>query len=72
MKSLLIPDWRSVLLTAWTIRVAVFWICVWSLISIWLAFINVLPLWVWAPIGFVMSFSFGLARLLKQPGTDDA
>lgn len=72
MKLRLIDDARLEIRRLWTIRLAGFWVAVG-------AFVMVAPLvsdaaqhlvgpWVFGGTLFVAATSFGLARLLKQPG----
>jgi len=71
----LVDDWRWVIARAWSMRVAVFWAAVG-------AFILVAPLlsdelkallgvWQFGGGLFLAATSYAIARLLKQPGTDE-
>lgn len=71
----LIDDWRREITRLWSIRVATFWIIVG-------AFIMVAPLlsdeakallgpWQFGGVLFVAGVSYGIARLTKQPGTEE-
>lgn len=68
----LIDDWRTELLRLWSMRVVVFWTVFWSamggLILVWPALMGYMPVWLFVSLGVLMCVSFGLARLLKQPG----
>ena len=66
----LVQDWHHKLLHLWTIRLALFWIVVSSLVGVWGALENVVPTSVYVGLGFAMNLSLGIARLLKQPGVD--
>jgi hypothetical protein len=65
----LIDGWRTEWKRLWSIRVAMLWIVVSSLLGVWGAFFYVVPGWLWAGLGFAMGVSYGVARYLKQPGT---
>ena len=64
----LINDWRSAG-KFWSLWVAAFWGAVGGAILILPAFIGVINPWVLGIVMLVMSASFAVARLLKQPGT---
>lgn len=68
----LIDDWRTELLRLWSMRVVLFWTVFWStvgfLVLIWPAFLSYMPMGLFIGLGLAMSISFGLARVLKQPG----
>jgi hypothetical protein len=70
----LIDDWKGKILRLHSMRVAIFGVAFWSALSavwlMWPAFVDWLPLWVYAVGGVAMSIALGLARLLKQPGAD--
>ena len=63
-------NWKMILRTSWTVRVACFWGAVSGLIAIWSAFQDVLPLSIYASLGVLMNASIAVARVLNQPGTD--
>jgi hypothetical protein len=54
----------------WSVRVAAFWSLVCGLILIWPGLAGEIPTWLYALGGIVISVSFGVARVLKQPGTE--
>lgn len=66
----LIDDWRTQLRRLWSLRVAAFWSLVCGLILIWPGLAGEIPTWLYAVGGIVISISFGVARVLKQPGTE--
>lgn len=70
MKFELIDDWRIELRRLWSVRVAAFWSLVWGLILVWPGLTGAIPLWLYVVGGLVTCVSFGVARVLKQPGTD--
>lgn len=76
MRQMLIDDLENILKTAWSIRIAAFWIIVGT-------FILVAPLmsdelkallgpWQFGGALFLAGVSFGLARVMKQPGTESS
>ena len=66
-----IENWRAVLKKAWSVRVAwagiIFWGAVTGLWAIWPAFVEKLPLWVYAVGGVLMSILVVYGRVTKQP-----
>lgn len=67
----LIDDWRSEAKRLWSIRIALFWGAMSGLVLVWSAFSDVLPTWLYAAGGVVISAAMAGARLLKQPGACD-
>lgn len=51
-------------------RTAIFWLAVAGLILVWPGLAGTMPPVAYALVGVAMVVSFGVARLLKQPGTD--
>lgn len=66
----LIPRWRTELTRLWSMRVTYFWMAVGALVLLWPGLAGSIPAGVYLGAGFVLIFSFGVARLLKQPGTE--
>jgi hypothetical protein len=66
----LIAGWRSEWKRLWSVRVTLFWGALSGLVSVWSAFSDVLPLWVYSGFSVVASILLGVARLTKQPGLD--
>lgn len=70
----LIDDWRTAVGRLWSMRLAigsaVLWSAVGGLLLVWPALADKVPLWVYVLGGLVLSVLFGVARLLKQPGTE--
>ncbi|EKS29264.1 hypothetical protein [Afipia felis] len=54
----------------WSMRVAIFWTAVGTVAALWLGLAGSIPAPIFFGIGFLIIFSFGVARLLKQPGTE--
>jgi hypothetical protein len=66
----LIDEWRAVALRLWSIRLALFWGAICGLCAVWSAFVDIMPLWVFASGSVLMFASIAGARVLKQPGTE--
>lgn len=70
-----IDDWRVTILRLWSIRIALLWIVVGALIFVAPMVSDeaksLLGAWPFAGGLFLASVSFGVARLLKQPGTEN-
>ena len=70
-----VDDWRNVLKRAWSIRVGAFWTAVVALVALAPMVSEeakaVIGPWTFAAIFFFAFTSAGIARLLKQPGTDE-
>ena len=66
-----IASWRVKITQLWTIRVALFWIILSAIATIWSALTEVMPLWVYAVLGILMNVTLGIARIAKQPGVDE-
>lgn len=66
----LIDDWWAEAKRLWSMRVAVFWTAVGTVAALWLGLAGSIPAPVFFGVGFLVIFSFGVARLLKQPGTE--
>lgn len=67
----LIDDWKAQILRLWSMRVAIFWLVIAGLILVWPGLAGEISAPVYALVGVVMVVSFGVARLLKQPGTEE-
>jgi len=71
----LIDNWRSEMLRLHSTRTAIvsaaFWSAVGGGIMIWPALADHLPTGAYALGGVALSIAFGVARLLKQPGTEN-
>ena len=67
----LIDDWKRQIVRLWSMRVAIFWLVVAGLILVWPGLAGEISAPVYALVGVVMVVSFGVARLLKQPGTEE-
>ena len=69
-----IDDWRASVLRLWSIRVAMLWIVLGALIFVAPMVSDeaksLFGAWPFAGGLFLASVSFGVARLLKQPGTE--
>ena len=74
MEKWLIDDWVHALRKLWSVRVALFWSAVGAFIMVAPLVSdeakNVLGPWHFGGILFLAGVSFGVARALKQPGTD--
>lgn len=70
----LIPRWKQELGRLWSTRLAIAGVVFWSALSglwiIWPAFVEKIPLWLYAVGGIGMSVALAFARILKQPGAD--
>jgi hypothetical protein len=66
----LIDNWKAEILRLWSMRVAIFWLVVAGLILVWPGLAGEIHPALYAVGGVLMVVSFGVARLLKQPGTD--
>jgi hypothetical protein len=70
----LIDDWRAQIVRLWSIRVALIWIVVGAVIFVAPMVSDeakgLLGAWPFAGGLFLASVSFGVARIMKQPGTD--
>ena len=70
----LIDGWKIQIARLWSVRVAIGGVVFWSALSglwvLWPAFVEKLPLWFYAIGGVLMSVALAVARLLKQPGTE--
>ena len=71
----LIENWRGELRRLWSVRVAVggaaFWSLVGGAILIWPALVDRISIWAYVGGGIALSVAYGVARFLKQPGTDE-
>ena len=71
----LIDNLWAVLKGGWSVWVAYFGIVFWGAMAglwvIWPAFVDWLPLWVYAVGGVLMSVALTVARVLKQPGLSE-
>jgi hypothetical protein len=66
----LIDDWKAQVLRLWSVRVAAFWGAVGALVVILSAYLyNTFNWWVGGLL-ILVSASFAVARVLKQPGTE--
>lgn len=66
MKTIPISELRS----RWSVWVAVFWSIIYGIILIWPGIAGSIPTKAYAAIGIITGASYGVARWLKQPGTD--
>jgi hypothetical protein len=66
----MIEDWHKQILKLWSMRVALFWLVIAGLIMVWPGLAGSMSPVAYGGIGVLMVVSFGTARLLKQPGTD--
>ena len=66
----LIDDFPNELKRLWSLRVAYFWTAVGTIAALWTGLAGTIPTWLFFGGGFVVIFSFSIARVLKQPGTD--
>jgi hypothetical protein len=51
-------------------RVTYFWMAVGALVLLWPGLAGSIPAGVYLGVGFIMIFSFQVARIFKQPGTE--
>jgi hypothetical protein len=66
----LIHNWRAELARLWSVRVAAFWGAIGAIIVILSAYLyNTFDWWVGGLL-ILVSASFAVARVLKQPGTE--
>jgi hypothetical protein len=54
----------------WSMRVAMFWTAMGTVAVLWVGLAGSIPAPIFFGVGFAVIFSFGVARLLKQPGTE--
>lgn len=70
-----VDDWRNVLKRAWSIRVGAFWTVIAGLVVLAPMISDeakaVIGPWTFALVFFLAFVSGGIARLLKQPGTEE-
>jgi hypothetical protein len=66
----LIPRWRTELTRLWSMRVAYFWMAMGAVAALWMGLAGSIPTPIFFGVGFLVIFSFSVARFLKQPGTD--
>lgn len=66
----LIDNWHREILRLWTMRVAIFWTAMGTVAALWVGLAGSIPAPIFFGVGFAVIFSFGVARLLKQPGTE--
>lgn len=66
----LIENWKTELLRLWSMRVTYFWIVVGAVVLLWPGLAGSIPTWLYFGGGLFAIVSFQIARLLKQPGTD--
>jgi len=70
----LIDDWRGEILRLWSFRVALIWIVLGAVIFVAPMVSDeaksLVGAWPFAGGLFLASISFGIARVLKQPGTE--
>jgi hypothetical protein len=70
----MIDGWRREIMRLWSLRVALIWITVGAVIFVAPMISDeakaLIGAWPFAGGLFLASVSFGLARILKQPGTD--
>jgi hypothetical protein len=70
----MIDDWRREIRRLWSLRVALIWIAIGSVIFVAPMVSDeakaLIGAWPFAGGLFLASISFGVARILKQPGTD--
>jgi hypothetical protein len=75
MNNRLIENWHRKVWLLWSARVALFWIIVGTFVMVAPLMSDelksVLGSWRFGGILFVAGVSFGLARFLKQPGTQE-
>lgn len=70
----LIDNWRSAILRLHSMRAAILSAALWSSVGgavmIWPALADHIPTGAYVAGGIALSIAFGIARLLKQPGTE--
>ncbi|AVT76649.1 hypothetical protein RPPS3_25860 [Rhodopseudomonas palustris] len=70
----LIDEWKREARRLWSMRAALggalLWSAVGGLLMVWPGIASVVPPLAYAVIGVALSIIYGLARILKQPGTD--
>lgn len=66
----LIDNWHREAIRLWSMRVAIFWTAVGTVAALWVGLAGSIPAPIFFGVGFLVIFSFGVARLLKQPGTE--
>jgi hypothetical protein len=66
----LINNWHREAIRLWSMRVAIFWTAVGTVAALWVGLAGSIPAPIFFGVGFLVIFSFGVARLLKQPGTE--
>ena len=70
----LIDNWRAEAKRLWSIRVAAVHALFWSLLCglwvLWPALVGAIPLPVYFGVGLLLAGATGVARFLKQPGTE--
>lgn len=66
---MLIPDWKKAHRFN-TVRIAAFWGLVCGALLILPALQDLIPLWLFAVLGLLMSVAVSVARIMHQPGLD--
>ncbi len=66
----LIDNWKREIFRLWSLRVALFWIAVGTIAALWPGLSGSISVGWFFFGGFLVIGSFSVARLLKQPGTD--
>lgn len=66
----LIDNWAAELARLWSVRVAAFWGAVGAIIVVLSAYLYSTFNWWVGALLIVISASFAVARVLKQPGTE--
>lgn len=70
VKIVLIPHWKKELTRLWSMKVAYFWLAVGAITVLWPGLAGSISAGIYLTVGFLLIFSFGAARMLKQPGTE--
>jgi hypothetical protein len=70
----LIDDWRTEWRRLWSMRLligqAAFWSSLCAFWVMWPALVSAIPIPVYIIVGLLLAVSTGVARVLKQPGTE--
>ncbi|WP_458760561.1 DUF7940 domain-containing protein [Afipia sp. TerB] len=66
----LLHNWRDVLKRAWSVRLSLLAGAVIGLFSVWPAFQDLLPAWLFGLLAVGMSVAIVIARITKQPGIE--
>ena len=67
----LLDDWKTVVVKAWSVRLALFWGALSGLYLAWPALSSFMPMQAYVAGSMVIAAAIGVARLTKQAGVSD-